>query len=338
MNIAEAFSAVYSNENKKLKKLLDNNLDPNITGIYGETLLSLAASNGNIEIIDTLLDAGADINKPNKNDSSYTPLTLSLNGKINVLKHLIKKGANIECKDAINRTPIFHAAIHGNYEAANVLIESGAKLNIKTADNNWTPLHFVCHRYGEWKKLRLRNTDEEFNINEFILSKQNINSLTNDIDKKLVNQYNITKLFIERRADVNAVDINDKTPFFIAIVQQATELAQLFINNGANINHLSKKESITPLMHAAINNDIESVNFLLKNNIDINFQNNDGCTALIFASYNGNLETTKLLVSNGAQTNLKLKNNYKICKKDMTAYDIAKFSDHHEICTILCSV
>lgn len=63
----EIFNAAERNDAKKLKALLDAGMDPNIRDYdRGATPLHLAANKGNVEAIELLIDAGADVNAANK--------------------------------------------------------------------------------------------------------------------------------------------------------------------------------------------------------------------------------------------------------------------------------
>lgn len=67
------FLAAESNNVKELKKLLDSGIDPNIKDYDREsTPLHWASNKGNIEAIEMLLDAGANINAQNRR--GRTPL------------------------------------------------------------------------------------------------------------------------------------------------------------------------------------------------------------------------------------------------------------------------
>lgn len=63
------------------------------------------------------------------------------------------------------------------------------------------------------------------------------------------------------------------------------------------------------MIEAASYNNINAVKVLLKNNANVNVQNNYGMTALMWACHSGNLEMTKMLLDVGADKSIK-RGNY----------------------------
>lgn len=59
----DIIDAAYNNDLEKVKALVKNGTDINITNDYDKTALMYAAANGNLEIATLLIKNGADINK-----------------------------------------------------------------------------------------------------------------------------------------------------------------------------------------------------------------------------------------------------------------------------------
>jgi ankyrin repeat protein len=68
------------------------------------------------------------------------------------------------------------------------------------------------------------------------------------------------------------------------------------------------ENGFSPLIISTYKNQIKVVEFLLKNNADVNFDSPEG-TALIGACYKGNFEIVKLLIQNKANVNVVGGNN-----------------------------
>ncbi|MHC4736966.1 MAG: ankyrin repeat domain-containing protein, partial [Planctomycetota bacterium] len=105
-----------------------------------------AVATGNIEAIKKNLVAGVDVNatfvQPGVPGSGGTPLHIAvIAGQMDAAKLLLEKGANIEAKaaDEHQATPLHWAAFVGRLESIKFLLEKGAKLNAKDK-NGYTPL------------------------------------------------------------------------------------------------------------------------------------------------------------------------------------------------------
>lgn len=69
---------IYNNDIEGVKRLIEGGCSPNEYLEAGETPLCLAVSFENKEIIEILLNAGADINLSQKDDLAYTPLICAI--------------------------------------------------------------------------------------------------------------------------------------------------------------------------------------------------------------------------------------------------------------------
>lgn len=97
----------------------------------GRTALLMAAMFGNTAVADLLIDNGADIEKPEKS-TGYTPLMAAAQqGLVDLVKHLVEKGADVNASDIMGTTPSgktpLLAAMEGkHYATALYLLDKGA--------------------------------------------------------------------------------------------------------------------------------------------------------------------------------------------------------------------
>lgn len=79
-------------------------IEPNQQGIFGTRPLGIAATIGDIEAIEILLEAGADID--GKGEDGYTPLHDAVaHGKLEAIRYLLKKGASLTSVNDDGETP-----------------------------------------------------------------------------------------------------------------------------------------------------------------------------------------------------------------------------------------
>ncbi len=93
---------------------------------YDTPLLVLAAGRGHSEIVQALLDAGADPNK------GYARLPLHLaseNGHLETVQRLINSGAQIQTEEEGGQTALMRAAAGGHLPIVQVLVDRGANVN-----------------------------------------------------------------------------------------------------------------------------------------------------------------------------------------------------------------
>ncbi|MCX5697779.1 MAG: ankyrin repeat domain-containing protein [Candidatus Omnitrophica bacterium] len=148
-------AAVTANDLKGVKEQIQAKADiearaPILNGFDdGYTPLLIAARNGNVEIVKELLKAGAD---PNATDAVFVAVPLhkaTYHGHLAVTEVLAKHpGVNLDFQGASNGyTPLHDALWHGFKECAMILIEAGASVSIKGHDGK-TPLDIAREVFG----------------------------------------------------------------------------------------------------------------------------------------------------------------------------------------------
>ncbi len=105
--------------------------DANWSNHLGEPIIVLAASNGQSNLIRTLISYGAD---PNAADyMGNTALTMAaISGNAPMIQYLVNSGADLNHQNMLGVTPIVAAAESGHYATANFLAANGANLNTRS--------------------------------------------------------------------------------------------------------------------------------------------------------------------------------------------------------------
>ena len=116
---------------KKLAKVIDKYkshpeflgidiLEPNQKGAVDSTILHISARTGDLESIEVLLEAGANIDAAG--DMGNTPLhEAAMRGQIESVRILIQHGANLLVKNEFNQTATDVAELGGHEAVANLL-------------------------------------------------------------------------------------------------------------------------------------------------------------------------------------------------------------------------
>jgi cytohesin len=116
----------------EVKRLItDCGINPNIQDVDGSTPLHVATQYGYPDVVELLLEYGAD---PYVKDNKYgwTPLHYAAwNGSVEVAKLLLEYGADPNVRNDDGWTPLHEASFHCDDVAARILIDHGADPTIK---------------------------------------------------------------------------------------------------------------------------------------------------------------------------------------------------------------
>ena len=98
-----------------------------------DTPLGVAADRGYLEIVETLINAGALLDGQNRN--GYSPLmNAASEGHHKIVMALVLAGAHLELKDSGGYTALLHAVYHGYVKIVRSLVDQGA--NVDTQNRN----------------------------------------------------------------------------------------------------------------------------------------------------------------------------------------------------------
>ena len=78
----------------------------------------IAANLGHVEIVQFLVEKGANHSDPNENLKAF-----ALIGDLEKIKRSLEEGAEIDSRDRLGLTPLMHAATKGRLEAIHLLLE-----------------------------------------------------------------------------------------------------------------------------------------------------------------------------------------------------------------------
>ncbi len=107
-----------------VKFLLSKGADVNIKAAYDRTPLFTAVGQGNIELVNLLFDAGAEVNII---CNGRTVLIASgINDDIMMTEWLLARGADVNAQGAYHNTPLNIAHCRNNIEMGRILLEYGA--------------------------------------------------------------------------------------------------------------------------------------------------------------------------------------------------------------------
>ena len=181
-----------------------------------------------------------EINKQNEN--GWTPIYRSIiSNNLEVLKELLKLGANPNLTNNIGETPVYLCVDINNYDALDILLKNNADCNISKKDGT-TPLHLaIKKKKDKFAKILLENKADP-NLTNKLYSQT-------PLHLAVINKCNedILICFKKKGADFFKIkDKYDKTPFDYAKQLNDDKYFDLIkkifeINENKNENEIKKE-------------------------------------------------------------------------------------------------
>lgn len=119
-------AACENNHDRAAKILLKYNARVDVAALSGYTPLHLAVKHGHSEIVSILLAAKAKYDFPVRDTTTTALLLACMAGHSNVVEQLLDAGADPQVEDAEGNTPLHFTSRDGNYRATYLLLTAGA--------------------------------------------------------------------------------------------------------------------------------------------------------------------------------------------------------------------
>jgi len=279
--------------------LLENGADPNINELVGEqTALMWAAAEKHVEVVRLLVNYKADINA--RSNREFSPLMFAIregDGNLEIVNILLEAGANVN--DLVLRTgltPLMMASIGGFEKIAQLLLKHGA--NPSYVDRNgMSILHHAVDNHETSsiivEALLLRGADP----NSRIFNPNNQLYKPGDRSPAVESPQGATPLVLAaRKNNLDAIItlLAAGADPFIPTEQNTTVL---HMAAGAGTDFASSTPSEQVIIATKI------VRLLVELGADVNSVGEFGWTPLHSAAYHGRNDIIKVLIENGANLN-----------------------------------
>ena len=238
-------AAVKTNNLKLVKKVVAKS-NVNSKGPDSQTPLHFAMT-GNLDVVQYLLQLGADVNS-RVESTQATPLHMAaLHGRHDLISALLQAGAKLEPRagDSLyGATPLYLAAQNGHWAAVDTLLAAGAKVDCRLRQMDVTPLLIAAER-GHDNVVRLL-LDKGASVNI-----RNWNGMTALALAAQTGHLNIVRMLLERGAAVNSRDKEGNTVLTNCVLQTLTlstlPVSQTLLKSGADPNIRNNHDNF-PLM------------------------------------------------------------------------------------------
>ncbi|XP_067846925.1 2-5A-dependent ribonuclease-like [Heptranchias perlo] len=264
-------NAVESNHENVVHLLLDHEADPSLRKKNGATPFIVAAIVGNVNLLQTFLSLGADVDETDVN--GYTAfMEAAQYDKKEALLFLFQQKADV------NK--------HRGVSEAKKKVGKGGKTALMDA---------VIGGHEDIVQVLLGEMDAEVNALDNLGRTPLIHALEKDSQA-------IVETLLDHGADVNSMDKNRNTPLSAALTKTPLDISvvELLVKCGPNLNVPDNKGK-TPLILAVEKKSKEVVQLLLEDqSVEINAQDEMGRTALVAAVENKDTRLTRMLCEKGA--------------------------------------
>lgn len=291
--------------------LIEKGADVNqMCACTGATPLYIAAKNGHTDVVKVLIANKAVVDQT-CTDAGLRPLYIAAqNGHTEVVEVLLANQANVDiiCKDyGYGGTALYIAAKKGRTKVVEVLLANHADVNPIRSRDGATALYIAAEKgHTEIVELLIRSGAD---VNQTLNGNYNRSPLhiaaRNGHTK-------IVELLLANNANVNqAIRFDGSAALFFAALSDHTKIVELLIRSGANVNQtLNVDCNYSPLHIAAQYGHTKVVELLLAYDADVNqVLRSDGATALYNAVQNGHIDIVNLLIRSGANVNQMVKGN-----------------------------
>jgi len=287
-------------------------VDVNLKNKLGQPPLILAAQAGHEDVVRELLRLGAE---PQVKDiHGKTPMHYAAHkGNQQVIELLAEAGGPLELKDEQGRTPLYTAAYHGIYEICLVLLRRNPTLVNVSEMHGWTPLHAAADQ-GHLAICELFVNDHNAKID--VLSHQGTTPLYHAAAK---GKRKVVEFLVKAKANVNAGRKDSWLPIHASCSRSFNTITRFLIEAGADVNAICKEiKGYAPLHILLCQKDasIKLIEYLLDSGANVNAKTETGATGLHLAVHWSNPNIVELLCKRGVDVNAKN-------KKGKTALDLA---------------
>ena len=222
-------------------------------------------------------------------------------------------------QEATNSNDIFFASIEsGDIIKVRELISQGTDVNAVNGEG-WSALHLAVKANNaaivkELLSNKRINMNPTLPVDSILMdggSKWYADGQTPLLLAAYYGYADLVSMLLNYGADIMAKDtIDDAMAIHIASAKGYANVVMAILDSSAakassmDIANIGDNTGTTPLMWAAMNNQVTVISILIKYKANVNMQDDDGWTPLHFAAASDSYRAAEILLNNGADANI----------------------------------
>ena len=253
-----------------------------------------AASDGDKKTLQSLLkDKTVTVNERDWDDLTAL-ITAASAGHVDIVKYLLKEGADVNASDKDGITALMEASIMGHGKIVDLLLEAGATVDAKS-NSQVTALWLASgeNRVDVLKTLLKKDADATVTRSD---------GITALMTASVAGHEEAVKLLLDEGAEPSAVDADGLTALMNAAENGSTAVLKLLMEAAEDPTYVNNMSStgFNALIIASAHGHEDAVKFLIEEaNADVNKVHENQVSALMYAAASGHVETMKVLLDIG---------------------------------------
>jgi ankyrin len=250
-----------------------------------------AVLQGKKEVVRALLQKGVDVNVPQIDGTTALHWAVRADD-LEMTDLLLRAGARASATNRDGATPMQLASLNGSAAMIGRLLKAGVDANAPLSSSGDTAL-MLAARTGKAEAVKLL-LDSGAKVD----ARESWGDTTALMWAVAEGNHAVVRLLIDRGADVNL-----RSRFVPSATGRGFEGATPVVARANQPAEDNASGSLTPLMFAAREGDLESARMLVAAGADINVRGGDGKDALGLAVFNGGYDVASFLIDNHANVN-----------------------------------
>ena len=261
----------------------------------GSTAIVEAAYGGHTDVVEVLLNRGANMEQSDNNRRHTALLAAASEGHEPTVRFLLNASASINASDENDMTAL-HLVIHNGWHSlTEVLLANGASVST-TAGNGMTPLITAASRDNAKGVELLLSAGADIEARD----EKTLTALTHASR----NNCNSAMQILLQHGASTKTPPDIMSPLYIATSQDNKLGVSLLLGAGAD-PEVNFKGDCTPLLLAARKGNGDILQILLAHKVSTETRSLDSHTALLIAAIRGDLDMVKSLLDAGANPEAK---------------------------------